>query len=211
MRGALSRLDADSNPLAVVVKRRWLAGRSATERRVTPDGAADMGVMATPDFAKASNRIGLPSHSRQFRDGTIIGAANPHTDDMPPVVTHRPGIAIAIAGAGLIGDAPLLHPKRGNTPESVSEIFQMAASENSRSPSIRSGEERMPSPRRTAPRHRRARRKAVPDQPEKSLRHRARWQGPRFIGGKDKLDARPSEPTISAAGLTASKSLTAGR
>jgi hypothetical protein len=39
-------------------KRRWLIGRSACATRTAPDGADGIGVMATPEREKASNRMG---------------------------------------------------------------------------------------------------------------------------------------------------------
>ena len=71
-----------------------------------PLGARGSGAGSLPVRAKASNRIGAAA-ARPTRPGTGApsGAADPDADRALAVEADRPGVAIAVGGAGLEGDA----------------------------------------------------------------------------------------------------------
>ena len=73
-----------------------------------------------------------------MRPGTepASGAADPDAEHIAAVEADRPGVAVAVGGAGLVGDAARAAPSGGRTPDSMSAICQVAGASSTVPPAV---------------------------------------------------------------------------
>ena len=109
-------------------KRSSVTGSSSRVGRNAPAGAERSGTAGEAGFRKALEQDrGGRDIAGQAGDRRRVGPADPDAEHIAAVEADRPGVAVAVAGAGLVGDAARRCAVRRRTPVRMSAICQVAS------------------------------------------------------------------------------------